>query len=258
MSTKTNAALERANQLYESERYEEAARAYEEATGEIEPWNAFAWRGLGLTLSHLGRHEDAITACQKAEELMFGNPEIHYAAGYVLVQAKRYSEGIAELDRVLTIYPEHAEAWHTLIYALLQEAKTAKPERAALLLERAYRAEPTNPHIVAPYLEALFQANLKGKAAQVWVKMSNWLANHELVAPIVSKMYADPAFRAVIERFEEQFGTKLSKPPLAIKPQAYASADSRPCPKCGYYVPFGEAYCPQCGYDVRVGARALN
>lgn len=251
-----SADLDIANRHYAAGEYVEAADAFASATRKVEVSNAFAWRGLGLALSHLGKHKEAIAACLRAVDLQLGNAEIHHALGYVYLQAGRFDDAIQELERALTIQPHHAGALRTLVFACVQAADASRADaaRAARMLERAYRLEPTNPHVVGPYLDALYRANLKGRAAQVWVQLSEWLSSHPDVSPVLSKLHADAEFRQVIEEFEVEFGKKRSERPIPVKPQVVASTETRPCPRCGYAVPFGESYCPRCGANVQVGA----
>lgn len=69
-------AMQEADALYQSQKWTEAAQAYEAIT-KADPSNARAWNRLGSALKSMGRYEQAIDAYQHAAQTG-GNPAVMY------------------------------------------------------------------------------------------------------------------------------------------------------------------------------------
>ena len=246
--------LEEANRLFSEALYREAAKAYQ-IVADDDPANAYAWRGLGVSLSHMGDLHGAIEACTRAVNLMPGNADLHYALGYTFVQAKRYPEAIAELDKVMILQPTHEEARKGLVFALIHEGAMAIDFDLALaqnLLERAHKFEPRNPHTLAPLLEVLYRTNQRGKVSQILVDTPDWLKAHEEVLPVYTRIRQNPSFNSVLQQFESAQQAAAVRP-VMITPDVHHANEKAPCPNCQLQISYFETICPYCGAKVRKG-----
>ena len=109
--------FDRGNDLYNSQRYEEAIASYDKAL-EIKPDDHEAWNNRGIALRKLERYSEAIASYDKALEIKPDKHGAWYNRGYALDELQRYSEAIASYDKALEIRPDLHEAWHNRGYAL--------------------------------------------------------------------------------------------------------------------------------------------
>ena len=72
-------AAQEANGLFQAQKWDEAAKAYDALT-KAEPANGMAWFRLGMSLMSLNRHEAAVAPLQKAVEILRG-PMAMYTLG---------------------------------------------------------------------------------------------------------------------------------------------------------------------------------
>lgn len=70
-SQSVSPAMSQAETLYQAQKWTEAARAFEAVT-KAEPANGRAWLRLGGSLHQLGRYEQAVSALQRAVEILKG------------------------------------------------------------------------------------------------------------------------------------------------------------------------------------------
>ena len=101
--------------LMQAGRYEEL----EHLAGEFtlrHPDSGSAWKALGASLDL--QHKDALTALQRAAELLPVDAEAHANLGAALLRAGRTAEAIASLRRALEIRPDDADALSNLGNAL--------------------------------------------------------------------------------------------------------------------------------------------
>ncbi len=102
--------LERADELFEGNRFEEAVRCYEKVT-QAQPQATNSWIKLGLAWENLEQYENAISAYTIITQQQ---PEDYLAwlkLGKALEQLKRYDEALTAYDKVLHLQPENYWVW---------------------------------------------------------------------------------------------------------------------------------------------------
>ena len=102
--------LERADELFQQTRFEEAARCYEKVI-QAQPWATDVWFKLGMAWDNLGRYENAIRAYTVVTQQQ---PEDYLAwlkHAKALEQLKRYSDAVPLYDEVLRLQPENYWIW---------------------------------------------------------------------------------------------------------------------------------------------------
>lgn len=109
-STAHTAWLERADELFQQNRFEEASLAYEKVI-HAQPTAMTAWFKLGISLENLERYAEAITAYQQVTQQQ---PEDYLAwlkLGKALEHRQRYEDALDAYEQVLRIQPENYWAW---------------------------------------------------------------------------------------------------------------------------------------------------
>jgi TolB-like protein/Tfp pilus assembly protein PilF len=146
----------RAQALFLVRRAEEnrAARALYVRAIELDPKFARAYAGLAMTHAMEHRYEGAAgaqAALQRALELAETARQIddeiadvHWALGFVHVQARRHRQAIRALERALELNPSYADAYAFMggIYTYIGE-----PERSIPLLRTALRLNPDGGYL---------------------------------------------------------------------------------------------------------------
>ena len=134
----TAAALQRAQELLQAERAEEAlavVRAERQiGAGDLRPWLLES-----RILLVLGRHEEALSLAERALELAPGHPDALYQRGSALFALKRFPAAREDLERTLELAPGHVAAMSDLAVLLILQGEK---ERARTLLERVLELRP--------------------------------------------------------------------------------------------------------------------
>ncbi|HSN91929.1 MAG TPA: tetratricopeptide repeat protein [Anaeromyxobacteraceae bacterium] len=124
--------------LSETERVEEAIRAYQESV-RIRPEFPLPWNGIGAQYGRLGQHQLALGALEQAIRLDPAYADAWYNLGTALANLGRPSEAAPCLRRAVELAPEHARAWYNLGMVSLV---LGDPSGAAESLERLRRIAP--------------------------------------------------------------------------------------------------------------------
>ncbi len=130
--------LERADELFEQNRFEDAARCYEKVV-QVQPGALTAYFKLGLALENLGQHSSAVEAYRRITEQQ---PEDYLAwlkLGKALEQLQHYPEALAAYEEVLELQPHNYWVWADrgqLLEAL------HRPEEALAAYDRAIQLKP--------------------------------------------------------------------------------------------------------------------
>ncbi len=90
-----------------------AEKEYKRAI-ELKPNYATAHQWYGEMLCNLGRFDEGLDESRSATELEPFSPAPNFALGLNLFKARRYDEAIAQLNKLLEIYPGDADANHFL------------------------------------------------------------------------------------------------------------------------------------------------
>jgi tetratricopeptide (TPR) repeat protein len=112
--------LQRANLLFEQERYNDAADAVRQYLAS-DPENAGAHRLLALCLVNQNKLQEATDHAQQAIGLDPTDPYSHYTLAAVLLKRNRYPEAQAAVQRAITIEPTFVDG-----YALLAQLHFAQ------------------------------------------------------------------------------------------------------------------------------------
>ncbi|GAB5495267.1 MAG: hypothetical protein Phyf2KO_03470 [Phycisphaerales bacterium] len=132
--------VERAHELYEAGRWDEAEAALRQALA-VNPFQAEWQFNLGLTLEAAGRLDDAVKALETAFELSEdSDPQSAMILGAALIDLDRVEEAVRWLERALELSPSNLDAHVHLIdaYSLLERHDDAELH--------FYMALQLNPH----------------------------------------------------------------------------------------------------------------
>ena len=166
----------RAEDLRGQKRYEESLKWYRDAL-EADPDFALVYAGMGDSLYHLGRYEEAVSSMKRVFELLPDfpmAPTLHYLTGQSLRELGRYDEAEEHYESALRIGPGFKEAINSLGELLLAQErygealdryralaqiepenaathsqigialfKTGRPEEALVSFDRALSLDPT-------------------------------------------------------------------------------------------------------------------
>ncbi|MEO5375465.1 MAG: tetratricopeptide repeat protein [Alphaproteobacteria bacterium] len=105
--------FDRANDLQDQERLEEAVAAYDEAL-RLAPHFPEALFNRGVALQALGRLDEAATSWRQAAALRPAFLEAHLGLAHVSASLGRDDEAIASFREVVRLVPDHADTWLTL------------------------------------------------------------------------------------------------------------------------------------------------
>ena len=107
------------------------------------PDYAAAWRYVGFLHAQRGQDADAIEALGRALQLDAADDDTRFNHGFILHQAGRLEEAIAEFERVIKTSPGNDRAWYGL--GLCRFAR-AELEQSVEALKEAARLQYFNPH----------------------------------------------------------------------------------------------------------------
>ena len=124
--------------LREAGKYEEALSAYDKAI-ELVPEHSSAWALKGVSLYHLERFEDCLTAFDKAAGTSGDWWAALQAKAMVLYALDRDEESLAVLDKVTELAPKNALAW---FYKELALSRLGRPEESAKAHDTAIALNP--------------------------------------------------------------------------------------------------------------------
>lgn len=103
--------LERGDDLFQLQRYQEAVAAYDRVI-QAKPEDYLAWFKRGIALEHLKRYEEAAESYQQVVKL---HPEDYlawYKQGGTLENLHRYPEALQAYEQVVSLQPDNYWAWH--------------------------------------------------------------------------------------------------------------------------------------------------
>jgi DNA-binding winged helix-turn-helix (wHTH) protein/TolB-like protein/Flp pilus assembly protein TadD len=150
----------RAQALFLVRRGEEnhQARALYARAIELDPKFARAYAGLAMTYAMEYRHQGAaahlphtqaalqraLELAQTARQIDDDSPDVHWALGFVQVQARRHRDAIRSLERAIALNPSYADAYAFIggIYTYVGE-----PAKSIPLLRTALRLNPDGGYL---------------------------------------------------------------------------------------------------------------
>lgn len=143
------------------------------------PGNADTYDFYGLLLSALERHDEAIQALRRAQELDPLAPVIASDLASKYLRAGRYTEARAEARRLIALEPDFPMAHSTLAWAHLLEGEWEDGLRA---LRRAAELSPGNTMFVAQLGQAYALAGRPDEARAILEQLEA-LSRHRYVSP---------------------------------------------------------------------------
>jgi tetratricopeptide (TPR) repeat protein len=154
--------VERAHELYEAGRWEEAESLLRRALA-LNPYHAEWHFNLGLTLEAAGRFDDATSAFKDAFELGPEDPQAAMMVGVSCLRAQRYKESIPWLEAASKL---DAKDPAPFIHRIEAYAGMGEHEQAELMFYMAQQLAPDNAGAYAALADSLLDREQYDKA--VW------------------------------------------------------------------------------------------
>jgi tetratricopeptide (TPR) repeat protein len=167
-----------ANALRASDRYEEAADAYERAVRVISD-DAALWSNYGATLKRLGRIDGAVEALRRALALSPGQAEMHSNLGNALLAAGQHQAAVDEYREALRVDPTFAAGYTNLANALLQSGRA---NEAVAVLRQCLDAHPGDRKAIA-YLAAAVAETGDERTRDTLLDFDRFMARRQWSAP---------------------------------------------------------------------------
>jgi protein O-GlcNAc transferase len=119
----TDAFRNRGDVLRNLKRFDEALTSYDQAVA-LDPDNAATWNERGVLLGEMNRLEDALASYDKSLVLKpdYTNALINRGSLQWSKMGRRYNEATKDLERALTLAPQHAYARGELLHIRMQAA----------------------------------------------------------------------------------------------------------------------------------------
>jgi predicted O-linked N-acetylglucosamine transferase (SPINDLY family) len=136
--------------IFNAGRFAEA-ESYARALLELYPNSGFAWKALGTTLQIQGK--EALSALQKAAELLPNDAEVHCNLGILFITLGRLSSAVDSYRRALKSKPDYVEA-HNNLGTALKEMGQLGPA-----IESYRRAIQINPYFSEAHSNLLHVQN---------------------------------------------------------------------------------------------------
>lgn len=130
--------LERADELFEQNRFHEAARCYEKVV-KVQPNATTAWFKLGMALENIEQYALAATAYKKVTQRQAEDYLAWLKLGKVLERLKQPQEALAAYDEVLQLQPKNYWAWADRGHLL---ERLGQPDEALAAYDRAIELKP--------------------------------------------------------------------------------------------------------------------
>jgi predicted TPR repeat methyltransferase len=167
-------ALQLAIQLHRQEEFAGAEAVYNEIL-KVDPGNARALHFSGVLAHQLGRSSDGVARIEKSLSLVPHEADWYNNLGIVLQESSRFDEAIAAYNRAIALNDAHANAYSNL--GVLLRA-TGKPAEA----EEAYRtALRLNPEHIDAYTNLgilLYGLKRRGEAVACFCKVITLRPKH--------------------------------------------------------------------------------
>ena len=152
---KANDWFKQGNSLYESKRYEEALRCYDQAVN-LDPGNTRAWDNRGLCFADLNRHVEAIPCYDKALQIDPKNVAGWCNRGISLSALSRDEEALQCFDKALKVDAKHSIIWQKKGDTLLN---LRRHEEALRCFDQALEIDVRNADAWASKGESLTNLN---------------------------------------------------------------------------------------------------
>ncbi len=149
--------------LYRLKRYEEAVPHLRHAI-ELNPGNAEPYLLLGLTFTQSGQYQLALETFEQGLERHPKNVDLRFNLGATYDKVGRFPDVVREMEAVLAIKSDHADALNYLGYSYADRGVNV--EQAVSLTKRAVALKPENGYYVDSLGWALFKMGRIQEALQ--------------------------------------------------------------------------------------------
>ncbi|MGJ3252893.1 MAG: tetratricopeptide repeat protein [Elainellaceae cyanobacterium] len=102
---------ERADELFQQQRYPEAVACYEKVL-QIVPNDYMIWFKRGIALENCQQYQEAVSSFDKVIEIQPQDYLAWFKRGKALEQIQQYDQAIASYDQVIELQPDNYWAWH--------------------------------------------------------------------------------------------------------------------------------------------------
>lgn len=199
--------VERAQQLSESHRWEEALRELEAAL-DINPHHASWHAQHGLLLDELGRTADAAEAYEKSLELEPGDEDVATALGDALYRLGRYAKALSVFDELARILPDYEPAY---CHRIAVYTELGRHDQAEEMFYLAQELEPNCPHCFYNVGVSLAARGLTDRALFCWQRVLDLEPKYENVRVRIAQAYRlqgklDEALEYLLEERREDPG----------------------------------------------------
>jgi tetratricopeptide (TPR) repeat protein len=128
--------------------HEDAITAYYKAI-ELQPENFWNYNSLSLALWRDGRLDEAVATIRKAVELEPKRGHLHSRLGGILIDQGKVDEGLAAIDKAIELNPQDAGSMNQIAWLLATtpEPQHRDPPRAVELAKKAVDLVPHNGSI---------------------------------------------------------------------------------------------------------------
>lgn len=229
MSETTSAELERALELHQSGRLEDASARYE-AILAASPDHAEALHLSGLLLHQLGDPVGGLARIDRAIQVDSANPTYHYNRGVILQESGSDSEAVESYRRCLSWNGGHVSAWVNLGNLLSTHGHFGE----ALECHRnAARLEPgVNAHLTRIALDQRLMGDIEGALATLGGVLARDPGNEEAWSGMLFASQYEPGItRKELRRRHGRWGARFPAPESA------PPASGRPPLRIGFLSP---------------------
>lgn len=223
--------VERAQQLSESHRWEEALTEIEAAL-EINP-NNFSWHAQhGFLLDELGRTDEAAEAYERSLELEPGDQDVALALGEALSRMGRFARALEVFEDLARHFPDLEPTYCQRIVVYTQ---LGRHEQAEEMFYIAQELQPDCPHCFFNIGVSLAARGQTDKALYCWHRVLDLEPEYEGVRLRIAQAYRsqgklEEAHEFLLaERREEPGNTDLlyELAELAIESEDFPAAEAR-------------------------------
>jgi serine/threonine-protein kinase len=186
----------------------QAAEAEYRRAIELNPNFANAWDGYGFFFKATGRHEEAIRACQRAQELEPLSLFITLSLGWAYYFARQYERAIEQGTKVLEMDPNFGFAyWHRGMVYLQQK----KYDDAIIAFRKALNLSGTTPTFISYLGYAQARSGKHREARQMLAQLQTlskrqYLSSYFLAVIHLGLGDRDRAFELLDKAREERSG----------------------------------------------------
>ena len=172
--------------LYRLTRFDEATRHLVQAVG-LKPGNPDAHLLLGLSYLRTEKFEQATSAFEKGVEYHPKDETLRFNLGAAYDKLDRFSDVVREMEAVLTLNPDHADALNYLGYSYAHRGING--EEAVALTRRAVALKPDNGAYVDSLGWALFKVGRVAEALREMKRAVELVTDDSVVFEHLGEIY---------------------------------------------------------------------